>query len=66
MITVEDVKKKLKAEPAKAETVVGTETEKKKKPFYRKPLFWGILLGGGFVAYKLATRGKNANNSIQY
>lgn len=66
MITVEDVKQKMQSQTVHTAEVVGTETEKKKKPFYRKKGFWLIVIGGAGLAYYLAKRGKNANSSLEY
>lgn len=62
MITVEDVKQKMPSEAAKTATVLDSSTKVvKKKPLYKKPLFWIGLIGGVFIAYKIATKGKNGS-----
>ena len=65
MITVEDVKLKMEEATFNAE-VVETKTEKAKKPFYKKPVFWLVMGLGAFGIYKLANKGKNGQNSIDY
>ena len=64
MITVEDVKAKMNDPVYDAEVV--TDTEKAKKPFYKKPVFWLVVGIGSFAVYKLATKGKNGTSSIEY
>lgn len=66
MITVEDVKQKMQAEPVYEAELVTTETEKKKKPFYRKKGFWIVVAIGAAGAFFLAKRGKNANSQLEY
>tara|TARA_R110001592_G_scaffold29277_3_gene106320 strand:+ start:54 stop:254 length:201 start_codon:yes stop_codon:yes gene_type:complete len=66
MITVEDVKHKMNEPVYEAEVVKSEQQEKKKTPFYKKPVFWLMVIGGGIITWKLSTRGKNGQNKLNY